>query len=157
MHRGCVHPLSARRLHSPEQLEPDVNVDRTTASVIYNSQLSGNDWQTTFAWGRDAPNGGTVTDAYLLESAVNFQKTHTLFARLERVEKNELFLHPNPLADEVFRVNKLSVGYVYDFPTEKRFKFGLGGLVSAYSLPSELNTVYGHPTSYMIFARLKLQ
>ncbi len=59
--------------------------------------------------------------------------------------------------DDVFRVKKLSVGYVYDFPTEKRFAFGLGGLVSAYSLPSELDAVYGHPRSYLIFARLKLR
>jgi hypothetical protein len=149
--------VSYGRLHSPEQLEPDVNVDRTTASAIYNSKLAGNDWQTTFAWGRDAPNSGTATNAYLLESAINFQRTHTVFTRFERVEKNELFSGGTPLADEVFRVDKLSVGYVYDFPTEKHLKFGLGALASAYSLPSELDAVYGHPTSYLIFVRLKLR
>jgi hypothetical protein len=36
-------------------------------------------------------------------------------------------------------------------------KIGVGALVSGYSLPSALEAAYGpHPTSYMIFARLKL-
>jgi len=36
-------------------------------------------------------------------------------------------------------------------------KFGLGALVSRYSIPDALKPDYGDPTSYMVFARLKIQ
>src|SRR6185503_2605386 len=42
------------RIKSPEDLHPDVDLDRTTASAIYQAGSS----QTTFAWGRNAPRGG---------------------------------------------------------------------------------------------------
>jgi hypothetical protein len=62
------------------------------------------------------------------------------------------------LAQETFRVGKLSVGYLYDFPSDSHFKFGIGGLVSRFSLPSELQSTYGSsPTSYMLFGRVKIR
>ncbi len=150
--------ISRGHIKSPEALEADVNVDRTTASVIYNRPVGANKWQTTLAWGRNAANTGTTTNAYLLESTFAMAQTHTLFARVERAEKHELFSAGSPLAEETFRVGKLSVGYIYDFPTERHLKFGIGGLVSKYSLPRELESSYGSdPTSYMLFARVKLQ
>jgi hypothetical protein len=149
--------VSYGHIHSPEQLDPDIDVNRTTASAIYNHRFAGNEWQTTLAWGRDAPSRGITTNAYLLESALHWRRTHTVFGRLERVDKDELFLPTEPLADEVFRIKKLTLGYVYDFPSQQRYRIGVGGLVSFYALPSDLDPVYGHPTSYMIFARIKLQ
>lgn len=149
--------LSYGHIKSPEALEPDVNVNRTTASVSYNRPYAGNNWQTTLAWGRNAASGRAPTDAYLLESALNVAKSHTFFGRAEWVEKDELFLPNEPLAGQTFKVGKLSLGYVYDFPTASHLKFGIGGLASKYSLPSDLVPVYGHPTSYMLFARVKIQ
>ena len=79
------------------------------------------------------------------------------FARAESAEKNELFLPGDPRADEKFHVGKLTLGYVYDFPRDGHFKIGIGGLVSKYSLPSELKSAYGSdPTSFMLFARVKI-
>jgi hypothetical protein len=152
--------LQASRGHlkSPEQLHPDDDVDRTTASAIYHRDLGAAKWQTTFAWGRNAPSHGAAAAAYLLESAVALSKTHTFFARGERADKNELFLPGSPLAEQRFRVGKLSVGYVYDLPADGHFTLGVGGLVSRYSLPGELHPAYGaSPTSYMLFARAKIR
>src|SRR5262249_3247450 len=44
---------SVGHLHSPEELEPDVDLWRSTASVSYNRRRSNGAWQTTFAWGRN--------------------------------------------------------------------------------------------------------
>ncbi|HVY04358.1 MAG TPA: hypothetical protein VHB46_00150 [Burkholderiales bacterium] len=149
--------ISRGHIVSPEALEPDVNVNRTTASVIYNLPLRAGNWQTTLAWGRNAASTGTTTDAWLLESAVSFQKTHTVFARLERADKNELFDEGSPLTGETFDVGKLSLGYLYDFPAANHFKFGIGGLVSKYALPATLEPYYGSdPTSFMLFMRVKI-
>jgi hypothetical protein len=150
--------VSRAHIKSPEQLHPDDDVDRTTASVIYNRAFGASNWQTTLAWGRNAASHGTATNAYLLESAIRTSKTHTFFGRAERADKNELFLPGTALAQETFRVGKLSLGYLYDFPSDSHFKFGIGGLVSRFSLPSELQSAYGSsPTSYMLFGRVKIK
>jgi uncharacterized cupredoxin-like copper-binding protein len=148
--------VSRGHIKSPEDLHPDVDLDRTTASVIYQHAFGAASTQTTFAWGRNAPSRGEATNIFLLESALRLSRSHTFFARAERAEKNELFPEPDPRAEEKFSVAKLTVGYVYDVPREGHFRLGVGGLVSRYRLPSELDSVYGNPTSFMLFARIKI-
>jgi hypothetical protein len=149
--------VSRGRIKSPEELHPDVAVDRTTASAIYHRAFGSADMQTTLAWGRNSPNHGQATNTFLLESAVRLSRMHTVFGRAERADKNELFPESDPRAEEKFRVAKLSVGYVYDLPRDGRYAIGIGGLVSRYSLPAELDSVYGNPTSFMLFARVKIR
>jgi len=150
--------VSYGRITSPEQLHPDTDVERTTASVMYSRPLGSGNWQTMLAWGRNKPDDGAAASAYLLESSLATSKTHTFFGRVERAEKNELFLPGDPLAHETFRVTKVSLGYLYSFPATGHFSAGVGGLVSGYALPSELDPAYGsNPTSYMLFARVKIK
>ena len=161
-----VRELSAQvswgRIHSPEQLEPDVDEDRITASLIYTQPFGDNNlWSTTFAWGRKMMRPGDTLDAFLLESALILQKRYTLFLRTERIDAHEL-LHDLPgidpgLAHASFPVFKLSVGGIYDIPLSDHVKFGVGGLVSKYGVPDGLTPFYGSdPTSYMLFVRLKV-
>ena len=148
--------LSSGHLVSPEQLQPGVNIDRTTASVSYNAPL-GVWWQTTFAWGRNAPTVGPATNGWLLESAAQPVPRQTIFGRLERVDKDELFLPGAPLYGQTFTINKLSLGYIYDVARWQSISFGVGGLVSAYWFPSTLDASYGsHPNSFMVFVRARL-
>jgi hypothetical protein len=143
-------------LASPEQLEPNVSVRRTTASASYNAPLALA-WQTTLAWGRNEPSSGPPSNGWLLESQVRLTPMHTVFARLERVGKDELFLPGTALFGRTFIVNKLSVGYICDFVHWDALNLGLGGLISTYSYPAELNASYGYrPTSFMVFVRARL-
>ena len=92
----------------------------------------------------------------MIESAITFERHHTIFGRFENVEKDELFEEDDPLAGSIFRVNKLSVGYIYDFPPTHGLQFGLGALGSLHFLPDELDETYGDlPTSYMLFGRAR--
>jgi hypothetical protein len=144
------------RLASPEQLEPNISVRRSTASVSYNAPFA-TWWQTTLAFGHNSPSSGAGSDAWLLESALKIAPAHTLFARLERVQKDDLFLPGQPLYGPTFTIQKLSVGYIYDFLDWDALNLGLGGLFSVYSFPSALNTTYGSsPTSFMVFLRARL-
>ncbi len=78
--------VSWGRLRSPEGLRPDVNEDRTTASLTYTQPFAGdNVWSTTAAWGRKSRSPGNTLDGYLLETAVLLKNTVTLFMRAERV------------------------------------------------------------------------
>jgi hypothetical protein len=149
--------VSTARLASPEQLEPDVAVRRTTASVSYNAPYPAGWWQTTLAWGHNSPSQGASSSGWLLESALKLTPAQTLFGRAERVAKDELFLAGTPLAGESFTVEKLSLGYIYDFLEREGVHVGVGGLASTYRYPATLNAAYGYrPTSYMLFLRARL-
>jgi hypothetical protein len=144
--------VSRGRIKSPEELHAEDDVTRTTASVMYGTGR----FQTTLAWGRNAPSHGDATDTWLLEAALRPSRPHTFFGRIERADKNELFPAGHPLDHQTFSVGKLSIGYVHDFRSEGPVKVGVGGLVSRYRLPAELDAVYGNPTSFMLFARVKI-
>jgi len=144
-------------IHSPEELTAGTDVERVTASVSYHYAWKENNWQTTFAWGRNIQHPGPDLDGFLLESLVNFQETHTVFGRAENVQKDELFPPGDPRDGEVFRVTKISLGYIYDFPKWQHVRFGLGGLGSVHVLPQSLTSTYGDtPLSFMLFVRAKL-
>jgi hypothetical protein len=149
--------VSYGNIHSPEGLEPNVNTERVTASLSYHCAWAKNNWQTTFAWGRNIEHPGESLDGFLLESLVNFQDTHTVFGRAERVNKDDLFPPEDPREGQEFTVNKISLGYIYDFPRWKHVKFGLGGLGGVHILPGGLASTYGEtPLSFMLFVRAKL-
>jgi hypothetical protein len=150
--------VSWGRLNSPEQLAPLVDEERVTASATYTKPFGdGNLWSSTAAWGRKMLRPGETLDAFLVESALIFKKTYTVFARAERIEQTELHHDVPGLHDRVLAVGKLSIGGIYDIPVAKQVKFGIGALGSVYALPSELRPVYGDPVSGMIFARVKVQ
>ena len=144
-------------IRSPEQLEPQIDVDRTTLSLSYNQPVARGTLQTTLAWGRNEPTHHEPTSGFLLESAAAWAGRHTLFARIETVEKDELFLEGEPLSGRVFRVTKLSVGYIRDFELGESLKLGVGVEGSKHFVPADLDSVYGsNPGSYLLFVRLKI-
>lgn len=145
-------------LHSPELLEPDVDQDRITASAMYHKHWDHIDWQTTFAWGQNRNYPGPNLDAFLVESAVVIEKTHTIFGRFEHVQKDDLFGEDDPRHGKAYRVNAFSMGYIYDFPEIAHVHMGAGGVGTLYVLPESLDSAYGSdtPASFMLFARIKL-
>ncbi len=146
--------VSRGHLNSPEQLEPELDSDRTTASAMYNRPLPTGNWQTTFAWGRNDRSSGTVTDSFLLESAATLDR-HTLFGRAERQENDELFGHDEE--GQVFEVGKLSLGYIYDFLHRDNWRTGVGLLGSVAFVPEDLKHEYGdNPVSGMAFLRVRM-
>ena len=151
--------VSWGRLRSPEQLAPNVDEDRLTASAIYTQPFGGDNlWSTTAAWGRKTLRPGKTLDGFMLESALIFKKTYTLFMRAERIAETELQHDLPGLDGRVLTASKFTVGGIYDVPVAPRAKLGVGALVSKYGLPVELKPFYGSdPTSFMLFARLKVQ
>lgn len=152
---------SSGRLRSPEQLEPEVDTTRTTASAVYNQRLaSAGNFQATFAWGRNARSSGHTLDAFLFEAAVSPTDVQTAFVRLEHVAEDELFAREpaSPLAGRVFQVAKLGVGYVRDLLTggPGGLRLGLGAMADISFLPTALEPAYGTtPLSYLLFLRLR--
>jgi hypothetical protein len=145
------------RLDSPEQLEPAVDTGRLSMSSSLHGSLGRATWQTTLAWGQNRNDPGRILDAFLVEAAVNVDKTHTVFGRAETVEKDELFPEDDARHVKPYTVNKLSLGYIYDFPERHAVQWGLGAVGSVHLLPGELDAAYNDtPRSFMVFARVKL-
>ena len=147
-------------LKSPEQLEPETRVKRTTASITYQRNTGASNWGTTLAYGRNEKSGPGHSGAepgWLLESTYVIRDTHTVFARGEQLKNGELFDDGHPLRGQEFNIRKLSVGYIYDFAKTGPVKWGVGGLVGFLKAPSQLDPYYGSsPRSYMVFLQGRL-
>ncbi|UAK22862.1 hypothetical protein [Sphingomonas nostoxanthinifaciens] len=146
-------------LHSPEQLHPEVNEQRTTASASYNLPLGpGANWASTVAWSIKNEQPGPALNGWLAESALRWADRHTVFARVEREDESELFDDTSPLHGQVIPVNKMSLGYQYELSVTGDVRLALGGLVSAYAYPQRLVPTYGGDgvKSFMLYTRVSL-
>jgi hypothetical protein len=149
--------VSYGALNSPEQLHPEIDTERITASISYHHAWERKHWQTTLAWGRNINDPGESSDAGLLESVFTLDEKHTLFGRGEIMKKEELFPSGDPQEHEQFTIGKLALGYIYDFTKFHGIKLGIGGMAGIHFVPSSLESSYGDtPTSYLLFLRAKL-
>ena len=142
---------------SPEQLEPEKNEKRLSASAIYTRRLGAQgEWSTTLAWGRRRSGEDQALNAYAVESAWRPTDAWTLFARLER-EKNDELAVSAPRAGTAYEVGKTSLGVIRDFRLTGHLKIGVGALYALNIVPGELAPSYGRtdPAGAMAFLRLK--
>jgi hypothetical protein len=149
---------SAGRLHSPEQLEPDVNTDRTTLSAMYAHPWENGRWEGMLAWGRNRNRPGHILDAWSAEAAVQLEDRYTVFGRWERTEKDELFEGSGPRAGRAFPVSKASLGVRRDVPLREHLVAGLGVAGTLSRVPFELSDAYGGSRgSGLLFLHLALR
>jgi hypothetical protein len=152
--RHWTAQYSYGRLERPEALEPG-SQRRQTASLEYVRTFSGGAWATTAVWGRVHKIFDNRTlNSYLLETTANFKKNNYVFARLELVDKDELFL--NEPALPTFRIGGFTFGGARDLVQRRLWKLAFGGDVTFYSKPASLDAAYGrNPVSFQIFVRLR--
>jgi hypothetical protein len=149
-----VAQYSIGRLEHPEALEPGSQW-RQTASLEYNRPLAAGSWATTLIWGRVHKIAtDTTLNSYLLESTLNFRQRNYAFARLELVDKDELF--PQAAVHPVYRIGAYTFGGVRDLVHDRAWQLGLGADLTFYSKPAALDLAYGdHPVSFQIFLRMR--
>ncbi|HEX4533561.1 MAG TPA: hypothetical protein VH000_04965, partial [Rhizomicrobium sp.] len=138
-------------LKSPEQLEPNVNENRFTASATYVKPL-GEDSSVaaTLAWGLKKESSGSSLNGVLFETEYKPADLWTLFARAEWEQNNELVP-----GGAIHAVQAISLGAIRDFRVADHLKFGIGALYAFDFVPSSLKPAYGSdPHGAMIFTRL---
>ncbi len=168
--RGTVNPAqnwtaqySFAHLTSPEALHREEDLQRMTASIMYNRPLVRGNWGTTVLWGRNRSlNTGLVWNGYLAESTVRFAKRNYLWGRLEDVDRtNELLLRnrvepPNFRESIIGRVQAYTAGYAHDVNLIPHLASAIGAQLTVYSTPASLKSEYGsHPVGGVIFLRLR--
>lgn len=167
--RATVNPArnwstqySFARLTSPEALHPNENVERMTASVMYNRRLARGNWSSTLLWGRNHTSDGLVWNSYLAESTLRFAERNYVWGRIENVDRtNELLLRnlPEPPSFQesiIGRVQAYTAGYSHDVDLIPHLATALGAQVTLYSTPDALKVQYGdHPFGAVLFLRFR--
>lgn len=151
----------------PEQLDPDEDETKLSASAIHTRPVGSDGWwSTTLAWGRKTNDHDESKDAWLLETAFRPDAVGTgpegagwtLFGRLERIETDELLPAPGGGHGDLYTVSKASIGAVHDWRVAENVLLGVGGLYTVNQIPGGLEPVYGgDPDGGMLFLRLKVQ
>ncbi|MBC5995080.1 TonB-dependent receptor [Pontibacter cellulosilyticus] len=150
---------STAYVKSPESNEPDEDVYRSTASVLYGKELSGNNrfLTTTLNWGYNYVDQDHKEHSVLLESTLQSDK-FAVYGRYEWLQKSaeELgFEHDFFEHDAIFGINALTVG-----ANRQLFEFGsvntsLGAQLSVFRGASELHPYYGSlPVSAQVYLRI---
>src|SRR5262249_44644177 len=110
-----------------------------------------------FAAGRNLKQPGEDTHAYLIESAVAIKGAKTVLVRAESVDKDELFAEGDPLHGEVFKVNKLALGFESTLTDLWHGRLAIGAVSDWHFTPAALDAVYGSdPRSWQVYARWSL-
>lgn len=166
--RGSVNPAqnwsaqySFARLTSPEALHPDEDVDRMTASLMFNLPVTRGNWASTLLWGRNHSSEGLVWNGYLAESTLRFAERNYVWGRIENADRtNELLLRnqiepPDFQESIIGRVQAYSAGYDRDFMLG-HLGIAPGVQLTVYSTPHSFTTQYGsHPVGAVVFLRVR--
>jgi hypothetical protein len=150
-------------LTSLEALEPQDDVQRMTASIMYNRPLAHGNWASSLIWGRNnVLQTGLVWNGYLLESTLRFAERNYVWTRIENVDRtNELrlkdqFQPPDFQESVIGRVQAYTGGYDRDILHIPHLETALGAQFTFYTTPERLIPLYGsHPVGVVVFLRVR--
>lgn len=140
---------------SPEQLEPDVDVEKWSASALYTMPLEGGGLLSfTGAFARKISSEDVTLDAWLGEASYGVGADWTLFARGEAIETDELgLIHHGPVEN----VQRLTLGVSRDLRISDSVVVAVGASVTQNWVSDALSPLYdGDPTGALAFVRFKI-
>jgi hypothetical protein len=159
--RGPWHAqVSGGSLHEPEWYAP-FDQTRFTASVGFTGAVGSRALAATAAWGqtREYAPSRAVADAALLEWDLQVTNVLATYGRAELARKEMFphahvpgFAHPHFFSN----IGALTLGAVHDlsfFGFDRLGRFGIGGDVTVYRIPSDLQLLYGGSRSFHAFLR----
>jgi len=168
--RGTFNPApnwsmqySFAHLTSPEAFHPAEDLQRMTASVMYNRPLMHGNWASTLLWGRNSSlDTGLVGHGYLAESTLRFAERNYIWGRFENVDRtNELLLEnqfePSTFQETIIgRVQAYTAGYEHDLDLIPHLATGIGAQFTVYSTPLSLQREYeSRPVGGVMFLRIR--
>lgn len=155
--RNWALQVSHGFVKSPEELHPNDDVDKTTASVIYNSEVRGKNYlSATALWGLNKWDHG-AEHAALAEAAWHVGRS-AVYGRYEFTEKSaeELVLNEEEYGHhDAYPVHALTLGYNYDLFAFRNTGLAGGANFTVNQAPAKLDAVYGNnPLAFEVYLRL---
>lgn len=146
--------ISGGHLKTPERKSP-YDENRVTASASYFRGDEQHSFAWTAAFGQNREVFGKL-EAYLLEATKHAGK-NTLYGRAEYVDKDILDAGFHPIGIKHTHrqspVGALTLGYLRDILSRSIGTFAIGGDLTGYIVPANLEDSYGSPLSFHVFLR----
>lgn len=150
--------VSDGMIHSPEEAEPDENVNRFTVSTIHTKMLSDDSYvATTLVYGQNHySDNGKTQPSVLLEHSLQLTRA-AFYGRYEFVQKDahELDLHDGFANNPNFNINALTLGTNYILTRVKNTNLTAGVQGTLNVTPSALKSLYGSaPVAFQVYLRI---
>jgi hypothetical protein len=143
-------------LKSPEQLTPEIDQHRATASVMYGDGPVA----TSLIWGANYQSGH-ASNAVTAEATGTFWRLNTVFGRAEYVNKSGEDLDIGGVTvvsdNQWYDVESLVAGYLRTIAIVAGMEWGLGGRGSVDFVPRSLESAYGTrtPHGFAVYIRVR--
>jgi len=149
--------VSQAFIKSPEELNPEEDIWRTTASINHTMPLIGENHFLTSAviWGYNDSGENHKENSLTLESNLQLDR-FAVYGRFEYVEKSASELLLNEFnEDQIFNINALTVGLNYTILRKVQTNFSIGAQATLYKPDNALNTIYGkNPFAAELYLRV---
>jgi hypothetical protein len=151
--------ISQGYVHSPEYLTPNIDVHRSTASVLYNHAFqTEKNLYAAITFGQNNQSDQVRTNSYLAEFDYQNHK-NTYFGRYENVGKTagDLVI-PAFNQEQIFELHQATIGYVKELSRHSYgTQTGIGAQFTRSYMPAPLAAYYSEaaPTSFEIFFRMR--
>ena len=146
--------VSGAQVNEPEPLFPG-DMTRLMASVAH-TRSGPISTALTAAWGYNrGPHSNS--GAFLFESTISWLGNNYLYSRAELVGKELPHTHdgvPQPI-EQVNNIGAFTLGYTRDLVAKAFGRIGVGGDMTMYYVPAELQESYGAPLSFHMFVRYR--
>lgn len=145
-------------IKSPETLEPEDDLRRTTASIIHTKRIDSQSFSSTAAiWGLNSAHG-LRSNSFLVESNWQLSK-NAVYGRYEYVQKSahELVIddHHGDHAPQLYNVNALTFGANRIIIEKWKTQARLGAQATFYKTDEHLVSLYGeYPISAQVYFRI---
>lgn len=148
--------VSAGHLKTPERKSPyDEGRITASASFFKGDKRRSIAWTAAFGQNRDV--FGNL-EAYLFEGTKRAGE-NAFYTRIEYVAKDILDAGFHPIGIKHTHrqspIGALTAGYVRDVAAPKWGTFGIGGDITGYKVPANLEDSYGSPVSFHVYLRYR--
>jgi hypothetical protein len=174
--KNLAAQYSIAHITAPEQLSPNQDQRRQTASLMYNRPLGAHsdtnsmpgmampttpatgNLAITALWGqtKSLP-ANQLANSYLLEALLNLRRNY-LWTRIELAARTSDLLTPAaPIETTLGHVQAYTLGYDRDYRIAPHLLAAPGAQFTLYAPPAALEPLYGpHPYSAVLFIRFRL-
>jgi hypothetical protein len=143
-------------INSPEALEPNEDITRTTASVLYAKQLKMDNHFTAAAiWGVNDKRADHKEHSFLLEGNYHCSK-NAFYSRYEYVQKSDEELQFHAGVADNYNIHALTAGYNRQLLNFRNIDLVTGAQFTLYGVDKALKTVYGKtPVAFEVYLQLR--
>ena len=149
--------VSRAYIKSPEDINPDENINRTTASATHVLPLSkeNHSLSSTFVWGYNDSGPDHKENSITLESNLQLDRL-SIYAKYENIDKSAGELGVDQFEEtRIFNINAMTIGLNYTIFRHLKTNFAIGAQGSFFMAESSLDPVYGkNPMGAEVYMRI---